>query len=202
VAEIEDVVGELWPGRRDAVPPSAGDPSIARLDLMDPRVPRATLHLDYGDGDHVFLVTIREVPRVPLTLDQAVRVGDIDGVEVALASVAIANHVEIGLDALPGPIRNERTHLFQAARASWEAAAQPGSVPPPWPAESLRPLVIGLSDDVGTDYRHVSGESGGEDTPWAAIWRFLPRPPEAAGQLRLAFTAPGQATVDIELRLP
>jgi hypothetical protein len=200
VAEIEDVVGDLLHHPRDDGAPPPCTRTMERLDRMDSRVAPAGLHLDYGDGDRVFLVTVREVPRVPLALDGAVGLGDIDGVEVALVSVAVANHVEVGLDALPGPVRNERTRLFEAARSVWETAASP--VPPPWPAEALGPPEIELSDDVGTDYRRVSGETGGEGSPWASLWRFLPRPPEAAGSLTLALTAPGHATVEVGLALP
>jgi hypothetical protein len=174
---------------------------MARLDLMDPRVTPGTLHLDYGDDDRVFLVTVREIPRLRLALDDAVAVGEIDGVGVALVSVAVANHVEVRIDASPGPVRDQRTRLFQAARAAWETAAQPGTMPPPWPAETLMSLAIEVSDDVATDYRRVFAQAGGEDSPWASVWQFLPCPPEAAGRLNLALTV-GEETVEVDLELP
>jgi len=115
------------------------------------------VHVDYADPDHVFLVTVTQVPRVHLPTGDPV-VADLDGVPVRLVDVELANHVTIAL-AATGPVAEQR----------------------------LADVGYRLTDDVGTEYRLSTGESGGADHPWRARWQHLPTPPPDARLLRIEF---------------
>ncbi|MEV1328621.1 hypothetical protein AB0J20_03480 [Micromonospora costi] len=188
---IEDVIRSLL-FRRPSEPPPAG--SVERL-------ADGTFHLDHHDPDHVYLLTVREVPRVPLPVEGPTEVGEFDGVRAHLVRVALANHVEVTLDAEPGPARETASRDFAIRYEEWGRRAD-GDPPPPWPAERFRRLVPGLSDDTGTAYRLASGQAGGTGTEWEVRWSFLPTPPPAARRLTLRFSPGGGEALTIDVPLP
>jgi hypothetical protein len=158
-------------------------------------------HLDYHD-DHVYVVTIQQIPRVRLPIDPPVTVANIDGVAIQLVGVSYANHVEVVLDAEPGPERDAQLEGFWTAWQQWADRAdieQPG---PSWPATALTQIVITIGDDAGTDYRFAWGEAGGMDTAYQNAMAFTPGPPPEARTLTITFAAPEQAPVTVEVPLP
>ena len=166
------------------------------------RLSDEAFHVDYHDADHVYLVTVRQVPRVRLPLERPVRVGDSDGVGVELAEVTVANHVEIVLDGEQGPARDAAFEAFTARYKHWEAGAARGSPPPPWPEEQLTRIAIEVSDDIGTAYRKDCGQSGGMGTEWECRLAFLPTPPPTAHSLTVVATPPGGPRVTVQIPLP
>lgn len=168
--------------------------SVERLD-------DGTFHVDFDDPEHVYLVTVREVPRIRLPLEHPVLVGEVDGVRAELLRVSLANHVEVVLGAEQGPSREAASTDFAAAYRQWEEQVEPGA-PPPWPGERLGTTALVVSDDVGTPYRLASGQTGGEGTEWEVRWGFRPTPPATARRLTLDFTPSAGESVRIELPLP
>ncbi|MFC6019826.1 hypothetical protein ACFP2T_26920 [Plantactinospora solaniradicis] len=174
--------------------PSPVASSVERLD-------DGTFHVDYHDPDHVYLVTVRQVPRIRIPLEQTVLVGEVAGVRAELVQVSLANHVEVVLDAEQGPSREAASDDFAAAYRRWEEQAEPGA-PPPWPGEQFGNVALAVSDDIGTAYHLVSGQTGGMGTEWEVRWSFRPTPPATAGRLTLDFTPPAGESVRVELPLP
>lgn len=162
------------------------------------RIQRGVVHLDFGDPDAVFRVTVQKVTRTRLTLDRPIDVGVFDDVTYALTDVAVANHIEVRVDAVPGPRQGELTASFQADYDRWARASPPNGMPPPWPAESCS-LGIAVTDDVGTGYARQFGQVGGEDRPWETWAMFWPTPPPEATTITLTFTAPGRSPATVTL---
>ncbi|MBE1485355.1 hypothetical protein [Plantactinospora soyae] len=177
--------------------PTESSPVPGSVELLDD----GTFHVDYHDPEYVYLVTVRQVPRVRLPLDRSMPVGEVAGVPAELVQVSIANHVDVLLDAGPGPSRDAASNDFAAAYRQWERQAEPDT-PPPWPGEQLGAIALAVSDDVGTSYRRVSGQTGGPGKEWQVRWSFRPTPPATAGRLTLDFTPPAGAAVRIDLPLP
>ncbi|WBB68830.1 hypothetical protein [Micromonospora sp. WMMD812] len=194
MTDLEDVIESLLfrPGRPE---PLSVARSVERLD-------DGTFHVDYDDADHVYLVTVRQVPRLQLPVERPLPVGEVAGVGAQLVRVAVANHVEVTLDAEPGAARAAATSDFTARHARWEAEAAPGTAPPPWPAEQFGRITITLSDDVGTRYRVASGQDGGPGTEWTVRRSFRPTPPVTARRLTLDFSSPTGPSVRVDLPLP
>jgi hypothetical protein len=132
------------------------------------------VHVDFGDPDQVFLVSVVQVPRVRLPVGQ-VALGEVDGVTVHLVEASTANRLELVI----------------------EGRGQEGIDVPGWPAERLMAVPTAVTDDVGTTYRFTSAEAGGEDRPWRAIELFRPVPPPDAAMLTIDYG--GQRT-EIPLR--
>jgi hypothetical protein len=59
---------------------------------------------------------------------------------------------------------------------------------------ALEPISVTISDDVGTEYRCVSGQIAGDGTEWSASWTYLPEPPQRVHRLKLEFTLHGEPT--------
>jgi hypothetical protein len=57
-----------------------------------------------------------------------------------------------------------------------------------------------LTDDIGTTYRQVSGEAGGDGHPWRQRRRFLPLPPAQATVLRIAVSEEPETVLAIPLQ--
>ena len=155
------------------------------------------VHVDYDDPEHVFLVTVSQVPRVHLPTG-APRVAELGGVEVRLVDVELANHVSIVLTGT-GPVADQQARQHAAAFDAWAATAADGRDDdrPEWPASRLLDVRYTVTDDVGTVYRLASGEAGGDDHPWRSVWRHLPTPPPDARQLRVVFA--GGPVVELPL---
>jgi len=151
--------------------------------------------VDYGDPDHVFLVTVTQVPRVHLPTGDPL-VTELDGVPVRLVDVELANHVTVVLEAV-GPLADAESREYTAAFEAWAATGGQDGEPPSWPAERLAEVPYQLTDDVGTAYRMASGEAGGAEHPWRSVWHHLPTPPSDARLLRIAF--PGSPVVELPL---
>jgi hypothetical protein len=195
MVDIADVTNDLMAS------PEGADRLRHGRDRSAFRAAPGVLHLDYGEDEGVFLVTVQQVPRIRLPLGAPVHVATVDGVGIALVSVALANHVEVRLDALPGPRQAELTGAFEAEHGAWAAAAQPDAMPPPWPAESCTALGIAVADDVGTAYVRAFGQAGGDGTPCETRATFRPQPPDEATSLILTFTAPDAEPATVTLPL-
>ncbi|KAB1913466.1 hypothetical protein [Micromonospora sp. AMSO31t] len=193
MTDLEDVIRALFR------PP--GSESVPRAGSVD-RLDNGTFHVDYHDSDHVYLVTVRQVPRIRLPLARPVLVGRVAGVRAELVQVSVANHIEVRLDAEPGPPRETALRHYLASYQQWEERAEHGAPPPPWPAEQFKRISLAVSDDVGTPYRLISGQLGGMGTEWALHWGFRPPPPATARRLTLDFTSPDGAPAKIDLPLP
>jgi hypothetical protein len=159
------------------------------------------VHLEYDGDDYVYLVTVQQVPRTVLPLARPIAVGEAQGVPVQLMRVAVANHVEVTLDAASGPARDAALAAFEAVYRQWEQDDGQGQ-PPSWPAEQLAATPMTVSDDLGTVYRPESGEAGGRGTEFRSRRNFLPLPPAAAAELTLRFTPPTGQPVEVTLLLP
>jgi hypothetical protein len=191
IIQLADVVGSLLFRRPEEPLPAS---TVERLG-------EGVFHLDYDDPDRVYLVTVRQVPRIRLPLERPVVVGEAAGVRAQLVGVALANHIEVALDAEEGPSRQAGLSDFMARYEEW--GRQAGREPPPsWPAEEFARIALSASDDVGTVYRHASGESGGSGTEWVVRRALLPTPPAQARRLTLHFSAPTGPPVDIGFPLP
>jgi hypothetical protein len=112
---------------------------------------------------------------------------------------AVANHVEVTLDAALGPARDAALAAFGEGYRRWERVDDQ-SRPPAWPAEQLGTISITVVDDLGTVYRRESGGAGGHGTEFRSRWNFLPTPPAAAVWLTLRFTP--QAGTPLEASFP
>ncbi|MEV8518149.1 hypothetical protein [Dactylosporangium sp. NPDC051484] len=168
--------------------------SVERLD-------DGAFHVDYHDPDHVYLVTVRQIPRIRLPLECPLIVGEVDGVRAELVQVSLANHIEVTLDAEQGPSREAALNDYKTSFKRWAARAGRGS-PPPSPGEQFGRITLAISDDSGTPYRLASGEFGGTETECSAWWGFRPTPPKIARHLTLDFTSPAGTSVRVNLPLP
>jgi hypothetical protein len=193
MTDVNDVIGDLFPGPRQA--PRAG--------RQIERIGEGTYHLDYHDSDHVYLLTLRQIPRVQLPFPRPYVVGDVDGAQVVLVQVSVANHIEVMFDAQGGPARQAVLADYRDRFEQWAARPDQRNVSPPdFPGERISVLRPQVSDDLGTTYRAVSGQAGGSGTEWEATWRYLPIPPSDARLLRLRFSPPGARPVELDLPLP
>ncbi|BCY10245.1 hypothetical protein [Actinoplanes sp. L3-i22] len=178
---FEDVIHALLFRRRNESPP---DGRIARLD-------QGVYHVDYRDDpDHVYLVTVRQVPRIRLPLAAPVVVGEAGGVRALLVRVGVANHVEVTLDVEDSPAARAATEAYLAAEKVWADSSGPGIEPPAPPGADAFPRIpISVTDDVGTEYRFAGGSGGGPATPWRMHRDFRPPPPPDARRLTVHFPA-------------
>jgi hypothetical protein len=202
MVDLGDVAGYLLhqPGDPEE-PPRPRQRSVQLMSEVGSRE-LADYHLDYSDPDHVFRLTLRRVPRIRLPLGEPPLVRTVDGVAVVLASVGLANHVEVRLDALPGPARDAATSAFRQTMDAWSqaAAVDPSLDHPPWPSDAYMWLPVEVSDDAGTTYRFDVGNSGGDGTEWVAERRYRPVPPPEASALTV--TVRGDDVVTVTLALP
>lgn len=191
MTDPEDVIDDLF--RRSKELPRGRH--VERLD-------QGTYHLDYHDSDRVYLLTVRQVLRVRLPFERPYVVGEVDGVRAQLVQVAVANHVEVALDAEQGPARQAALANYVACFEEWAQRGDREGWPPRCPAERFAVLRPHVSDDIGTPYRFASGQAGGTGTEWEATWRFLPAPPVEARLLTLRFSSPGAPPIALDLPLP
>ncbi|WP_406038695.1 hypothetical protein OG799_26490 [Micromonospora sp. NBC_00898] len=192
MTDLEGVIRSLLFRHQPEPPPAS---SVERLG-------DGALHVDYHDPDHVYLVTVSQVPRIRLPLQRPLAVGEVGGVRAQLVQVALANHIEVTLDAEQGPSRQAGLSDFLDRYENWGQRADPESPPPQWPAEAFTRLIPGVSDDIDTPYRLASGQAGGSGTEWEVHWSFLPTPPVEARLLTLRFSPPSGTPVKIDLPLP
>jgi hypothetical protein len=160
------------------------------------------VHVEYPEDDHVYLVTVRQIPRIVLPLQGPLMVGARAGVPVQLVRIAVANHVEVTLDATPGPERDATLADFEQRYRQWEQGDSRNRQPPAWPAEQFSAIPIAISDDLGTAYHRQSVEAGGHGTEFRSRWKFLPAAPELATRLTVRLTPSEGAPVEVELPLP
>ncbi|KUG56291.1 hypothetical protein AVL61_16745 [Kocuria rosea subsp. polaris] len=116
--------------------------------------------------------------------------------------------VRVMVSGARGPETMDRDNKFESARLAWYQQRKSGE-----PArEESAPTMPGvlvlervgalLRDDVGTEYRPVAGQIGGDGTEWEGSWTYLPHPPEAARTLWLEFTLDGEPTgKECEIRI-
>jgi hypothetical protein len=161
-------------------------------DQLRERLGPGLVHADFGDPDHVFLVTVQQVRRHQL-LDAPRAVAQLlDGTTVQLLAVELANHVTLTLSAT-GPLAEDAAARYRAALADRD----PEEDPPAHPAEALSPSAVQLRDHVGTPYGWTSAETGHPDDPWRVVLRFRPTPPPDATTL-LVRVGDGE-TVELDL---
>jgi hypothetical protein len=179
MVDLETATQLLAFGERERIRPPRG----AWISLVDDGV----VHADFGDDDHVFLVTVTQVPRRRLDVGRPV-VATADGTDVALSGVEVDNHVTVRLafaGARGDTIRAEYERVLQA----WERGAGP---PPDHPAERLMAIDVRVSDDVGTRYRWT----GGDAYAITATRHFRPAPPPAATTITVRV---GDTRIDVPL---
>ncbi|MHC5560912.1 hypothetical protein [Kocuria sp. U4B] len=144
-----------------------------------------------------------------------------DGIDVRFTGIDLAaslsphaqeppggHGVRIGLAAVRGAETMRRDGQFQAARLAWAQRRQDQMAEeepvPLMPGFSVLDRVgVVLNDELGTEYRLVAGQAGGDGTEWESAWEFVPQPPKVAGILRLQFTLDGASTgKTCEVRVP
>ena len=159
-----------------------GEPEL-HVVLIEESSDAARYEVDYGAEDEVFDLAVTRVRRRRLGVPDPAVVARLEGVDVSLVSVALADQVEVTLDAgTVGP----------SPSSGWEA----------WPAELItRGVTMTLADDAATRYRFTHGEAGGESHPWRVHRRFLPLPPPRATVLRLGFTTADHPPVTLSIPL-
>ncbi|MCO7220745.1 hypothetical protein [Klenkia sp. PcliD-1-E] len=145
-------------------------------ELLDPGL----VHADFSDPDHVFLVTVRQVPRQRLLDEPRDVLRTPGGLVIRLLQVEVANHVTVTVSAA-GPVADAAAAGYRAALDAWEVA--PGGEPPAFPAEGFSPSQVQLRDDVGTRYAWTSAETGHPEDPWRYVLRSRPTPPPDARRL-------------------
>jgi len=178
----------------------------------DPREPGEThkhllgdglVHVDYSEPGQVFLVQVMRIPRVPL-LDDAKQLGVLhDGIEVWLTGISVDNFVTVTLEGR-GAAADSALQNYRDERTSWELHAvkyQPDARPLAWPAERLRTASLTLTDDVGTDYRIDSGQTGGDGREWVDASQYRPTPRSEATTLQLAARV-GSSLTTLDVPLP
>lgn len=136
-----------------------------------------------------------------------------DDIEVRFAGLDLAADLPAHVQAAParlgvrvmvsgvrGPETMGRDNKFKAARLAWYQRRKGGDSAPE-EAVSAMPGVLVLDrvaallrDELGTEYRSVAGQIGGDGTEWEGSWTYLPQPPEAARTLWLEFTLDGEPT--------
>lgn len=144
-----------------------------------------------------------------------------EGIEVRFAGIGLATgppaHVQAPLGALGvcvmvsgvrGPETMDRDNQFRTARLAWYQRRKSGGSVPEEPAPMMPGVLVLervgalLRDDLGTEYRCVAAQIGGEGTEWEGAWTYLPQPPDMARTLWLEFTLDGEPTGrDCEIRL-
>lgn len=159
-----------------------------------------TVQADFEDPDHVYLVTVTQVPRVHLQVPDVV-LADIDGALVHLAGIQLAHYLTVVLEGRgPEAERQLRDHREQYRQWSEHARGRNAGPAPDWPAEQLS-RQLRVSDDLGTEYHVLSGSSGGEGKEWLAVHNVLPRPPSGATVIHLHYVQDGQEkTASVQLR--
>ncbi|GHE07636.1 hypothetical protein [Klenkia taihuensis] len=163
------------------------------------------IHADFGDPDHVFLVTVQQVTRRQLVAEPRPVLTRADGVVVELRAVEVANHVTLTLSAT-GPAAAAGSARYRSDVDAWarrvRAALDAGRSadperPPRHPADDVADLPVELTDDAGTTYAWVTGMAGHEDDPWRYVLHLRPTPPPEARALRIR-VGDGD-TVDLDL---
>ena len=144
-----------------------------------------------------------------------------DDIKVRFAGIDLAADVPAHVQAPPGalgvrvmvsgfrgPKTVDRDNEYHAARLAWYQRRKSGesdskeSVPTMPGVLVLDRVKALLRDDLGTEYRSVAGQIGGDGTEWEGSWTYLPQPPEAARALWLEFTLDGEPTgKDCEFRI-
>ena len=116
--------------------------------------------------------------------------------------------VQVKLEGVRGLQTRQRDVQFEEARLAWaEQLKKHGpDVAGPAPTMPGVPVLdrvgVLVADDVGTEYRLLSGHVAGDGTEWSASWAYLPLPPKEAQNLSLRFTLDGMPTgKECELRL-
>lgn len=160
---------------------NVSEPSVDGTLLQDSTPDVARYEIDYSDGEQVFEVTIRRVPRRWLDVEPGRVVARVGGVPLALVSVAVGLRVEVVVDAVH--------------------SAHQAAVVTPAPDMIGGRLRLVVRDDVGTAYTFSSGEEGGGEHPWRVRRWFLPLPPAEATTLTLEFSGDeGDSIVRAPLR--
>ncbi len=186
------------------VPGSAGRVGRDLLLRGSQRVDSGSYQLDYGDDEHVFLLTVQQVPRRTLRPPQPVRVGQIEGLVVNLTGVVIDNLVHVHLDVPSSPRSTRLVRDHDADFEKWVAdlPRRPGVHPPHQPAaQVLLPVAISLRDDVATTYTRAAKTAGGTGTEWHAEHMFLPAPPATARRLSIRLQVPDHDAVSADFTL-
>jgi hypothetical protein len=160
MVDLETATQLLAFGERESSRPPRG----AWISLLDEGV----VHADFGDDDHVFLVTVTQVPRLRLDVGRPV-VASVDGTDVVLSGVEVANHVTVRLE-LAGPGAEQLHREYERLLLAW---GNGGGPPPDHPAERLMAIDVRVSDDEGTRYRWT----GGDAHTITATLHFRPAPP-------------------------
>src|SRR4051794_41866095 len=101
--------------------PTGSEPRTPGGDREVSRLPSGSFRLDYDDEDHVFVLTLQQVPRRRLGPDTPVRVGRIDDLEVDLNAVIVDTGIHVDLSIRDSPRRDALLLEFQADFDSWAA---------------------------------------------------------------------------------
>jgi len=158
-------------------------------------------HLDYGDEDHVFLLTVQQIPRRRLGPPQPLEVGSIDGLTVLLVAVIVDTYVHVHLEIAESERRRELLEEYEKDFERWASVRHNEAMPPMQPGERLMRTAISVSDDVGTSYSCGSGQAGGSGTEWVGRRSIPPAPPASAHRLTVRLRLPDQDEVRADFDL-
>ena len=167
------------------------------------RLTEGSCRVDYDEPDQVFVVSVQRIPRYRLALDEPLRVGEMDGLQVQVTAVVVDDEVAVHLQFADDDRRRalEAEFLLLRDEALTRAVAS-GAEPPPDPAQSLAVVTLKLTDDLGTEYRRSAGAFGGSGTEFQGSWSFRPGPPVQARRLRVTARAAGHDAAEMTLDLP
>lgn len=172
MTDLADVTNWVVSGKRVAQSPS-----------MAERLAEGVIHLDYGDPGKVYLVTVQAVRRLCLPIVPSETLAKFGDTYAELVRIEVANHLTVVLEM----------RFAKDLAAATVMISESG-----WLGDGLADLTIDIRDNLGTRYRFVSGESGGDDNPTRALRRFLPLPPPSVSRLVIGVTMPKAIHPDSE----
>lgn len=181
--------------------------ALDRLSALNPpgrersmrRLEDGLVALDLGDEGHVFRVRIERVPRRRWTPERPVRIGTVDGIEVALVSVTVDNFVHVHLTAADART-DQLSQDYGDALEEWTRTVNRGTFPED-AAQRLTRVVTAVADRLGTVYRIHGDQYGGTGTEWDAVQSFFPPPPAEVDELELSLRTPTDPPILISARL-
>ncbi|NQD41153.1 hypothetical protein [Glutamicibacter halophytocola] len=114
--------------------------------------------------------------------------------------VGFTSSFEFTLRAVPNEMTRQLDADFSSKKEAWKAqleergASIAGSAPPLPSDKFFERIEAEVTDDLGTEYMWVGGETASLESPWEATWIYAPAPPQEAGHLVLDFIAEGLKT--------
>jgi len=114
--------------------------------------------------------------------------------------VGFTSSFEFTLRAVPNEMTRQLDADFSSKKEAWKAqleergASIAGSAPPLPSDKFFERIEAAVTDDLGTEYMWVGGETSSLESPREATWIYAPAPPQEAGHLVLDFIEEGLKT--------